>query len=61
METTPNDDTSFIQAILKEEALTENSFQQMVSPQIEIVSTQQFSKNRWKKTDGNKDIGLSMD
>lgn len=59
METTPEDYTKFIQAMLKREGLTKNIFEQMISPQIEIVSTQQFGKNRWKKTDANKDIALS--
>ena len=59
METTPIDYAKFIQALLKKDDLSKTSYDEMVSPQIEIVSTQQFGNNKWKKTNKNKAIGLS--
>lgn len=59
METTPEDYAKFIQAMLKQRELSNASYTEMFSPQIEIISTQQFGSNKWKKTEANKDIQLS--
>jgi len=59
METTPEDYAKFIQAMLKQGELRKTLYDEMISPQIEIISTQQFGNNRWKKTSVNKDIELS--
>lgn len=59
METTPADYAKFIQAMLQGGQLETGALNEMITPQIEIVSTQQFGPNNWKKTDSNKDIALS--
>ena len=59
METTPEDYAKFIQAMLRGENLSQEAFEEMISPQIAITSKQQFGKNATVETDENKDIGLS--
>lgn len=59
METTPADYAKFVQAMLQGGVLEERTFKEMLTPQIEINSTQQFGSNSWKETEANKDIALS--
>lgn len=59
METTPQDFAKFMQAMLNKEGLSETSFKEMILPQIDIVSKQQFGSNRLVETDENRDIELS--
>lgn len=59
METTPADYAKFIQAMLGKEGLASETYTDMISPQIPIVSTQQFGPNMWVKTDKNNAIELS--
>ncbi len=59
MDTTPEDYIKFIQAILGKEGLSDAAYQEMLKPQIQITSLQQFGNNRLKITDENEDIQLS--
>jgi CubicO group peptidase (beta-lactamase class C family) len=59
MDTTPEDYTKFIQAILAEKGLSKTMFEEFFKPQIQIESKQQFGKNRLIKTTENRDIELS--
>ncbi|MEO1449889.1 MAG: serine hydrolase domain-containing protein, partial [Bacteroidota bacterium] len=59
METTPEDFTKFMQAMLRREGLSPAAFEEMISPQIKITSRQQFGPNRLIETDENRDIDLS--
>ncbi len=47
MDTTPEDYVKFVQAMLKKSYLDSSSFNEMISPQIEITSKQQFGPNRF--------------
>ena len=59
MDTTPEDYTKFIQAILAQQGLSEAAYEEMFRPQIRIRSKQQFGKERLKETDENDAIKLS--
>jgi len=59
MDTTPEDYTKFIQAMLAQKGLSENTYKTFFMPQIRIETKQQFGKNRLVKTDENNDIELS--
>jgi len=59
MDTTPEDYTKFIQAMLGKKGLTENMYKEFFKPQIRIDTKQQFGKNRLVKTEENNDIELS--
>jgi CubicO group peptidase (beta-lactamase class C family) len=59
MDTTPEDYTKFIQAMLAQKGLSETTYNEFIKPQIRIESTQQFGKNRLIKTTENDDIELS--
>ncbi len=59
MDTTPEDYTKFIQAMLAKKGLSENIYEEFFKPQIRINTKQQFGKNRFIKTEENNDIALS--
>jgi len=59
MDTTPEDYTKFIQAMLAQKNMSENAYKEFFKPQIRIESKQQFGKNRLIKTNDNNDIELS--
>ena len=59
MDTTPEDYTSFLQAMLIGEGLSTEAYEEMLKPQIQINALQQFGNNRFKDTDENKEIQLS--
>ena len=59
VETTPEDYAKFMQAVLKRQGLSSESFEEMTSPQVRIKSLQQFGSNRKKITDKYDDIVLS--
>ncbi|CAN0563343.1 unnamed protein product, partial [Ectocarpus sp. 12 AP-2014] len=59
MDTTPEDYTKFIQAMLAQKGLSENMYKEFFMPQIRIDTKQQFGKNRLIKTEENNDIQLS--
>lgn len=59
MDTTPEDYTRFIQAVLSARHLSEESQQEMFKPQIKIQSEQQFGPKSQKMTTENDKINLS--
>ncbi len=59
MDTTPEDYTKFIQAMLAQKGLSEEIYKEFFKPQIHIDSKQQFGKNRSIKTTENNNIQLS--
>ncbi|WP_405207335.1 serine hydrolase domain-containing protein [Aquimarina sp. LLG6339-5] len=59
MDTTPEDYTKFIQAMLGQKGLNEGTYEEFFKPQIRIESKQQFGKNRLIKTTENNEIELS--
>ena len=59
MDTTPEDYTKFIQAMLSKKGLSENAYDEFIKPQIPIVSKQQFGKYRLVESTENNDIELS--
>ena len=59
MDTTPEDYTKFIQAMLVQKGLSKNLYKEFFKSQIRIESKQQFGKNRLIKTTENNDIELS--
>lgn len=59
MDTTPEDYSRFIQAMLAQNGLKEHTYKEFFKPQIRIESKQQFGKNRLIKTTENNDIELS--
>ena len=59
MDTTPQEYTRFIQAMLEKRALSDTAFNEMISPQITITSKQQFGKRSKRRTSDNETIALS--
>ena len=59
MQTTPRDFGRFIQAVIQGDGLTTNTREQMLSPQIQILSKHQFPSLASETTEENKSIRLS--
>jgi len=59
METTPEDYSKFIQAMLNSKGLSNKAYREVTTPQVEINSKQQFGPNRLIETDENQEIKLS--
>ncbi|MEM1219712.1 MAG: serine hydrolase domain-containing protein [Bacteroidota bacterium] len=59
METTSSDYVKFLQGVLRQQGLSTSSYQEMITPQITIRSTQQFGPKRFIETDAHESIQLS--
>ncbi|WP_224483164.1 serine hydrolase [Robertkochia aurantiaca] len=59
LETTAQDYTLFLQAVLNRKLLSESSYNELFSPQIRIRTKNQFGPGANKMTDANNDINLS--
>jgi D-alanyl-D-alanine-carboxypeptidase/D-alanyl-D-alanine-endopeptidase len=58
LETTPEDYTRFLKAVLQRRGLRERSWKEMFSPQVRILSKRQFGPLAWEDTADNDAIQL---